>query len=183
MEDTAIIRLFFHRDERAIQETDKSYGKKLFALANRILRIPEDAEESVSDTYWKTWESIPPQRPSYFFAYLAKICRNAALGRLDWRNAARRKAEVVSLTREMEDCIPDHRAMEQTDRELESLLNQFLGTISQENRQIFMRRYWYMDSIADIASACGMTGSMVKSRLHRTRGKLRTFLEGEGVYL
>lgn len=107
MEDANILDLYFARKEDAIKETDAAYGRRLYVLANNIVQIHEDAEESVSDTYWKAWESIPPQRPQYFFAYLAKICRNFALGKLDWKNAAKRKAEIVTLSQEMEQCIPD----------------------------------------------------------------------------
>lgn len=184
MEDAAIIHLFWTRNEDAIRQTELTYGKKLFALANRIVQIREDAEESVNDTYLKAWETIPPQKPTYFFAYLAKICRNFALGKLDWKNAARRKAEICTLTQEMENSIPDDRRDAQLEsREIRRVLNRFLGEISRENRLIFLRRYWYMDTVADIAQLCGMTESMVKSRLHRTRGKLQAYLEQEGIYL
>lgn len=98
MEDSKIIELFFARNEDAIRHTDNTYGRRLFTLAERIVRNDQDAEESVSDTYLRAWNTIPPQKPQYLFGYLAKICRNFALNRLDWRNAAKRKAEVVSLT-------------------------------------------------------------------------------------
>lgn len=184
MEDTAIIHLFWTRNEDAIKETDRTYGKKLFALANRIVQSREDAQECVNDTYWKAWDTIPPQKPEHFYAYLAKICRNFSLGKLDWKNAARRKAEICSLTQEMESCIPDHRQADELEaKELQKILNRFLGEISQENRLIFLRRYWYMDTIADIAARSGMTESSVKSRLHRTRDKLQNYLTREGIYL
>ena len=109
MEDKQIIDLFFARNEDAIQHTADTYGNRLFVLADNIVRNDQDAEESVSDTYLKAWDTIPPQKPNHFFAYLAKICRHFALGKLDWKNAAKRKAEVVSLTQEMELCIPDDR--------------------------------------------------------------------------
>ena len=109
MEDTKIIELYFARSEEAICQTDAAYGRKLFSLADRILQNDEDSEEAVSDTYMKTWETIPPHRPTYLFAYLAKICRHFALGKLDWKKAAKRNAEVVSLTEEMSLCIPDRR--------------------------------------------------------------------------
>ena len=109
MEDEKIIDLYFARSEDAICQTDATYGRKLFCLAQRILHDEQDSEESVSDTYMKTWETIPPHRPTYFYAYLAKICRFFALGKLDWKAAAKRKAEVVSLTDEMALCIPDRK--------------------------------------------------------------------------
>ena len=107
MEDSNIIALFFARNEDAIKHTDDTYGRRLFVLADNIVRNDQDAEESVSDTYMKAWDTIPPKKPEHLFAYLAKICRNFALKKLDWKAAAKRNAEVVSLTQEMETCIPD----------------------------------------------------------------------------
>ena len=182
MEDGAIVELYWQRDEQAITETDKAHGGKLYGLSLRIVGIREDAEESVSDTYLKAWETIPPQRPTYFFAYLAKICRNFALGRLNWKNAAKRKAEVVCLTQEMEACIPDaRREAELEGKELARLLDAFLRTLSRENRMIFLRRYWYADPVAGIAARYGLTESAVTMRLSRTREKLRDYLEKEGI--
>lgn len=184
MEDEKIIELYWARKEDAIVETDRAYGRKLHTLADKIVQSHEDAEESVSDTYMKAWETIPPQHPSHFFAYLAKICRNFAFGRLDWRNAARRKAEVVTLTQEMELCIPDEQRDRVAEgRDISKAMNRFLGTLSQENRILFLRRYWYVESIADIASRYGMSENSVKTRLHRIRGKLQNFLESEGIYV
>lgn len=182
MEDREIIALYWSRNEQAIRETENTYGGKLNALAYRIVNTHEDAQECVSDTYLAAWNTIPPQRPEYFFAYLAKICRNFCLGRLDWLNAAKRKAEVVTLTREMELCIPDRgndRRLE--GQELGRLLNRFLETISRENRMIFLRRYWFADSIEEIASRYHFSQSKVKTSLHRTRNKLSAFLKKEGI--
>ena len=182
MNDSQIIVLFWERNEDAIRETDRAYGRKLFCLSDKILHSQQDAEESVSDTYMKTWETIPPQRPLYFFAYLAKLCRNFSLTRLQWDSAAKRSAEVVTLTHEMEECIPDHsqeRRMES--EEIGRLLNTFLESISLENRLIFLRRYWYADSIQQIAARYRISQSKVKTQLHRTRKKLQVFLEKEGI--
>lgn len=184
VEDSEIIERYWARDEQAIQETDRVYGRKLYALADRILQNQEDAEESVSDTYMKAWETIPPQRPNYFFPYLAKLCRNFALGRLDWRNAAKRNAEVVTLTREMELCIPDPSYDKRLEgEEIGEALNRFLEGLSRESRMIFMRRYWYTDSISQIAARYGISESKVKTRLHRTRAQLYAFLKKEGIYV
>ena len=182
MEDSKIIDLYWARNEDAIAETDASYGGKLCALAQRIVSDWEDAEESVSDTYMKAWETIPPQRPNYFFAYLAKLCRHFALGKLDWKNAAKRKAEVIALTREMELCIPDtSRDRELYGKELGRLLNGFLADLSSESRRIFLRRYWYVDTVAEIAERYGVSESKVKTQLHRTRKKLSAYLAKEGI--
>ena len=182
MTDAEIIQLYWSRNEDAIRETDAVYGRKLHTLAERIVQNNEDAQECVSDTYLKTWDTIPPQRPNYFFAYIAKICRNFALGVLDFKSAAKRKGEVVALTQEMEACIPDpahERRLE--GEELGKVLNSFLETLSYESRVIFLRRYWYLDTVAEIAERCGITQSKVKTQLHRTRAKLAAFLEKEGI--
>ena len=182
MEDSKILELFFARNEDAIRHTDDTYGRRLFALAERIVKNDPDAEESVSDTYLRAWDTIPPQKPRYFFAYLAKICRNFALKKLDWQNAAKRNAEVVALTEEMEMCIPDQsRDREMEARELGMLLDRFLRTLTPENQMVFLRRYWYVDTIAEIAVRYGISESAVQMRLNRTRAKLCTYLEKEGI--
>ncbi|MGM9589125.1 MAG: RNA polymerase sigma factor [Faecousia sp.] len=182
MEDSKIIELFFARNEDAIKHTDDTYGRRLYLLADNIVHNGQDAEESVSDTYMKAWETIPPHKPQYFFAYIAKICRHFALDKLDWKNAAKRKAEVVSLTQEMELCIPDtERDRELAGKELGMILDAFLRTLTPENRVVFMRRYWYVDTIAEIAIRYSISESAVQMRLNRTRAKLCTYLEKEGI--
>ena len=182
MEDEKIIELYWVKDEAAIRETDAAYGRKLKGLSQSILRSHEDAEEAVSDTYLKTWQTIPPNRPRYFYAFLASICRHLSLNRLDWKAAAKRKAEVVTLTEEMAMCIPDTREARQLEgKELGRLLNRFLEDLPKESRLIFLRRYWYVDTIAEIAQRYGITESKVKMQLSRTRNKLSAFLEKEGV--
>ena len=182
MTDSQIIALFWERNEDAIRETDAAYGRKLYAVSDKILRSRQDAEESVSDTYMRAWETIPPQRPNYFFAYLAKICRNCSLSRLQWNSAAKRNAEVVSLTQEMENCIPDRFQERKLEgEELGRVLDAFLDSISLESRLIFIRRYWYMDSVAEIAARYNISQGKVKTRLHRTRNKLQLCLEKEGI--
>ena len=184
MEDAKILDLYFARDEDAIRETDTAYGKRLHALAKNILQNREDAEESVNDTYAEVWKSIPPRRPKYFFAFLASICRHLSLNRVDWKQAAKRRAQVVPLTEEMENCIPDavhERQMEA--KELGKLLDLFLESLPKDSRLIFLRRYWYVDSVPEIAARYGMTESKVKMQLSRTKEKLRSFLEQEGIYV
>ena len=182
MEDAKIIALFWERNEQAVQETDAAYGRKLYVLSNHILNNREDAEESVSDTYMETWKTIPPKHPKYFYAFLAAICRNLSLNRLDWRMAAKRNAEVVALTQEMELCIPDNRSNDELDRrELRRILESFLESLSGESRLIFLRRYLYVDTVAEIAARYGISESKVKTQLHRTRTRLRTYLAKEGI--
>ena len=182
MDDGKIIDLFWERNEQAVKETDMAYGRRLYMLANKILNNREDSEESVSDTYMETWKSIPPERPRFFYAFLASICRNLSLNRLDWRMAAKRNAEVVTLTQEMEVCIPDARQDALMDsREIRRILNAFLENLPKESRLIFLRRYLYVDTVAEIAARYGISESKVKTQLHRTRNKLYAFLAKEGI--
>lgn len=184
MEDSKIIDLFLARNEEAIRYTAETYGRRLFTLADNILRNDQDADESVNDTYMRSWNTIPPQRPRHFFAYLAKICRHLALDKLDRRSAAKRKAEIVSLTQEMENCIPDRsreRALE--GQALGELLDAFLRSLAPENRMVFMRRYWYFDSIAEIAARYGISEDAAQKRIARTKAKLAAFLKQEGIYV
>lgn len=182
MEDSKILDLFFARNEDAIGQTDKAYGRRLHALAMGIVKNDQDAEERVSDTYLRAWNTIPPQKPKYFFAYLARICRNLAIDKVNWNSAAKRKAQVVALTEEMEMCIPDtKRDRELESRELGRILDSFLRTLTPGNQMIFLRRFWYADTIGEIAARYHLSESAVQMRLSRTKNKLGTYLEKEGI--
>lgn len=182
MDDEEIVDLYWRRDQNAIEETARMYGRRLFWQAENILHCRQDAEESVNDTYLKAWETIPPQRPHYFYAYLAKICRYIALGRLEWNSAAKRNALLVELTQEMEACIPDrYQQIQMEERELGELFGRFLDTVSKENRRIFLYRYWYAKPLKEIAKSIGLSESNVKIRLYRLRNQLLKYLEEEGV--
>lgn len=182
MEDREIVELFWDRDERAIPAVQEKYGARLGRMAERMLGSREDAEECVSDACLNAWNAIPPERPLHLGAYLSRLCRNAALNRLDWNSAQKRKAEVVSLTAELETCIPDAWAARQAEgRELGALLTAFLRSLPEEQRLVFLRRYWYSQSVQEIAEGCGFSRSKVKTMLLRVRRKLRTYLEREGI--
>lgn len=182
MNDTNIIDLYWSRSEQAIEETDKAYGRTLLSLSQRILTNQQDAEENVYDTYMRTWDSIPPQRPVYFKAFLTKICRCLAFDRLDKRNALKRNAELVSLTEEMAGCIPDRRINDRLEgKELGKLFEQFLAALPKDSRLIFLRRYLYLDTVAEIAKRYGFSESKVKMQLKRTRAKLHEYLNKEGI--
>lgn len=184
MEDEKILQLYFARDEEALRQTQVCYGGRLLTLAQNIVRNREDAEESVNDTYLAAWQTIPPKKPNFFLAYLSKICRNFAFGKLDWQQAAKRRAEVVTLSQEMEQCIPDKaREAELESREIARAVNGFLRGLNQENRGLFLRRYWYCDTIEEIARRYGMGQSKVKMRLRRIRQQLAAYLEQEGIFL
>lgn len=181
MNDEQIIELFFARNESAIQQTADKYGPRLHHMAVSIVQSTEDAEESVNDTYLKAWNTIPPTRPTHFYAYLAKICRYLAFGKLDWNNAAKRKAEVVALTQEMEECIPGAwQDVQLEGRALSRIIGAFLREQPQQNRVIFVRRYWYADSVGEIAQRYALSEGAVLMRLKRTRDKLAAYLKKEG---
>ena len=182
MNDNQIIKLFFTRNEDAIDQTAYKYGTRLTGLAANIVRNNEDAQECVNDTYLKAWDTIPPTKPDHFYAYLAKICRYFSFGRLDWNNAAKRNAQVVALTQEMEECIPDSWQNANVESgEISRLVSLFLRTQTPENRMIFLRRYWYGDSVSEIALRYEITQSAVLMRLSRTRSKLAAYLKKEGI--
>lgn len=184
MDDTSIIDLFWNRKEEAIAETDRVYGRRLHVLSDRILCSREDARECVNDTYFKTWQAIPPQRPRQLYGFLAAICRHLSFHRLDWRTAAKRNGEIVALTEEMELCIPDPaRERELEGKEIGRIMNAFLEELPRETRLIFLRRYWHLDTTEEIAKNYGFSVSKVKTQLHRTRAKLYTYLEQEGIRL
>ena len=169
-EDHEIIELYWARSESAVHETDEKYGAKLHTLSGRILPEAEDAEECVNDTYLGAWNAMPPQRPLALFAFLARICRNSA--------------EVSALTEELSACIADPTAAREAEsREIAEALNSFLSTLPVDARLFFMRRYWYMDSVKAIAEKYGCGESRVKTSLHRTREKLRDYLQKEDIWL
>ena len=185
MEDNEIIELFWQRSQQAIAEADGKYGGRLQSLSMNILHDREDAEECVNDTYHATWNTLPPQRPNYFFAYLAKLARNFSFGKYDYYHAQKRNVTVVELSDEIENCIPSPNDLEQKmdSREIGRIISEFLYTQSPEMRMVFVRRYWYMESIKDISLAFHSSESKVKSILFRMRNRLREHLEKEGVHL
>ena len=179
MMDAQIVDLFFARSEQAIQETDRKYGHFCFKIAWSILSNREDAEESVSDSYLAAWNCIPPTRPNQLGAFLAKITRHIALDRWRRRSAEKRGGgEVDVALEELEDCIAGSDTAEGTlqRKELQAALNRFLETLPERERAFFVSRYWYLRSIREISEKTGLSESDIKTRLFRTRGKLRTFL-------
>lgn len=185
MEDNAIIELYWQRSQNAISETAAKYGGRLNSLSMNILHSREDAEECVNDTYHAAWNTLPPQRPNFFFAYLAKLTRNFSFSRYDYYHAQKRGATVVELSDELENCIPAPNDLEQKmeSKEIGRIVSEFLHSQSPEMRRVFVRRYWYLDSIQTISEAYGISESKVKSMLFRMRGKLREHFEKEGVEL
>ena len=186
MDDKQIIDLYWARSERAIEETDKQYGKLCHRIAFNILFDSQDSEECVNDTYLKTWAAIPPRRPAKLSAFLGKITRNLALNRYERKTAEKRGGgEVPVALEELAQCVPDPVSVEQMldARILAEKLNEFLSNLSAEARKIFMRRYWEVCTVSEIAKIYGISESKVKVSLFRTREKLKAFLEQEGIAL
>lgn len=184
MEDSEIIDLYFARSERAVAETAGKYGASLHALARRILASPEDAEEIVGDTYLRTWNAIPPTRPRVLRHFLTRITRNLALDRLAYNRAARRGSETVPLLEELESCLPDgHGSAEDalTERELTETLNRFLGELDETECRVFLSRYYYAMSRAEIAARYGLSEGRVKYLLAHARRTLQAKLLQEGI--
>jgi len=184
MDDDKILDLYEARMEDAIQETARKYGRYCAAIAYNILRNAEDTEECVNDTYRKTWETVPPQRPVVFRAFLGKITRRLSLNKYKAQRTQKRGGgEIALLYGELADCIPSGSDVE---REYEATLvtgviNTCLLSLEKERRMVFVRRYWYADSIQAIAARYHMSESKVKSMLFRTRKTLKAALEREGV--
>lgn len=186
MEDEAIIDLYFARAERAITETRDKYGRLLISLAYGILRSMEDAEECENDTYFKAWNEIPPTRPNVFSAFLAKITRNLSLDRYDKMHAEKRGGgEMPLLLDELAECVPDRESVtdELEGKELTGIINDFIGKMKPDARIIFMRRYWFGDTVQEIAEKCGFGTSKVKMSLARSRRALKEVLERRGYDL
>lgn len=183
MDDKEIVALYFQRSEKAIEETASKYGKYCYSIAHNILSSHEDAEESVNDTYMDAWNSIPPHRPNLLSVFLGKITRRIAIDR--WRRSGAQKrggGEIPLVLEELKDCIADDQDVEQIveRRQLAAQINAFVRSLPTSERKVFLCRYWYMDSISDIARRFGFSESKVKSMLFRTREKLRDELKKEG---
>ena len=185
MEDEKIVDLYWERSEDAVSETSQKYGRSLFKLAEGIVRNSEDARECENDTYLKAWNAIPPQKPICLYAYLAKITRRLAFGRLDYHCASKRTATIVELGDELESCIvsPSDTESQYENRVIAQAVSAFLKEQPREKRIVFIRRYWFADPISEIAIRYSMSESKVKSMLLRIRNELRIYLEKEGVQL
>ena len=184
LDDNRIVDLFLNRDEKAISLTSEKYGKRLRNIAYGIVKDLHFAQECGNDTYMEAWKSIPPHEPKgYLFAFLARITRHIALDFCKSQKRLKRSAFINELSVEMEQCIP---APDDTERVIDAMIlceaiNTFLGTLSDEKRNIFMRRYWYMDSFESLSSLSGMKEGALRTRLFRIRTALKKFLQERGV--
>jgi len=180
MDDRQIVELYWARDSRAIDETSRKYGGYCYAIAYRILQSHEDTEEAVNDTYLGAWQSMPPHRPAILSTFLGKIARNLSLKKWRASHTAKRGGGEVALTlEELGECVPSSYNVEQTveTRELAREIDAFLRSLPPTECDLFLRRYWYFDSVKEIATRFGFTESKVKMQLLRTRQKLLAQLE------
>lgn len=186
MRDEKIVSLYFQRDEQAIRETQKKYEKYLYKVAFNILSNAEDSKESVNDTYLAAWNSIPPNKPLFLITYLAKITRRISIDR--FRKSTRNKripSEYIMSLDELQECIADNNTPEK-EFELEiliSAINEFLASLPETSRNLFICRYFFCDSLEDTAKYCGISTSAAKSRLFRIREQLKEHLIKEGFII
>lgn len=186
MDDNQLVDLFLKRDEAALSVVSEKYGKSLRRIANNIVEDPMDAEECENSTYLTAWESIPPHEPrNYLFPYLARIIRHISLDLCRKRNRIRRSAHFTELTAEMEQCIPapNDTACQMDGILLGEVISSFLWKLSEEQRNVFLRRYWYLDPVSDIAGRFSFSESKVKTMLFRIRTELKEYLLKEGYML
>ena len=186
MEDSKIIDLYLGRDEAAVRHTSEKYGNRLRSLAYGIVNDPQTAEECENDTYMEAWSAIPPHEPrSYLYAFLARITRHLSLNCCRSRSRLKRSAFLCELSAEMEQCIPapDDVECRIDDLAFAEAINGFLASLGEEKRNLFIRRYWYLDSVAAISRRFAFSESKVKTILYRCRRQLRTHLEKEGYML
>ncbi len=183
MTEQNILELYYSRDETAIHETEQKYGNYCFSIANNILADSEDAKESVNDTYFETWNRIPPTWPNSLKAFLGKICRHISISKYRHNKANKRvSGEVHLCIEELEECIPagfDLQSEIET-KELLDFIDDFLFSLPERVRNIFISRYWYVMTIPEISKVYGINENTVKTLLHRTRKALLQAMEKEG---
>ena len=186
MDDIRIIDLFLARNEQAIEETDRKYGRLCFGIANRILDKKEDSEECVNDTYLAAWNSMPANRPNVLSTYLSKITRQITIDLFRKKNRLKRYASEYAISLdELGDSFSDSTTPEQEldTKLLIEAINRFLRTLPNDDRNTFIGRYYFFDSLKEVAAYCGMSESKAKSMLYRTRQSLKAYLEKEGFDL
>ncbi len=184
MDDETIITLYWARDEQAIAETDQKYRPYCHSIAYQILRDSQDSEECVNDTWLRAWGAMPPQKPSLLSSFLGRITRNLSLDRYRSYHAQKRSGELAAIDLELNQLSGHDPIQDFLDEDhLAGIISAVLRECSQAGRVIFLRRYWYMDSIRQIAERYHISEGQVKSSLHRTRKRLKARLEQEGVSL
>ena len=185
IDDEKIIDLFFERSEQGIRELDNKYGAVCHNLSYNIVNNRQDAEECVNDAYLGAWNAIPPVRPNPLLSYIVKIVRNISL-KIYWRKEAAKRNSIYTIAmQEIEACIADQKTVEDEieARELARIIEDFLDTLTLENRVIFMRRYWFADSYKDIAEFVGLSEKNISVRLTRIREKMKQYLIEREVFV
>ena len=183
MEDEKIVSLYWAREESAIRETEIKYDRYLTKIAYNILADREDSRESVNDTYLAAWNSMPPHRPGVLSTYLAKITRRISIDRFRYRTRGKRRESEYSVSlSELGDCVSGGNTTEEivNVKLLADTIGVFLRLQSQEARNAFIGRYYFLDSVKEVAAYCGMSESKCKTLLHRTRVGLKEYLQKEG---
>jgi len=185
MDDKQIIALFFERSEQAIIQLDLKYGTICTHISSNILKNEEDAKECVNDTYLAAWNSIPPQNPNPLLAYICKIVRNLSIKKYHSNTAKKRNCHYDIALQELENCLAASFSLDDlfAEKELTKILNNFLAGLDKDSRVLFVRRYFYADSISDIAVRFGISKHNATVRLSRIRNKLKLFLEEEGIWI
>ena len=182
MDDLRIIELFFRRDEQAIRETAAKYGRLCYSIAYSILSSREDSEECVSDTYLGAWNTIPPSKPENLTVYLCRIVRNQSLKRLEYLTRDKRSHAVLVSLDELEEILPDNRyPADLNEQYVGRIISDFLHGQKELTRNVFIRKYYFFDSIGEIAERYSLTESSVKTTLYRVREELRDVLKKEGI--
>lgn len=183
MEDSQIVNLFWARNPEAIPAATEKYGDYCAAVARNILHDPEDEEECLNDTWLHAWNSMPPHRPQVLRTFLGKLTRNLSLHRLEKRNALKRGGGTV--WEELNELVSGREEPmdEVLMQDLAAAIDGFLSTVSREQRSLFLRRYWYYDSVKELASRFGMSENRVSVTLHRIREKLKAYLTERGYDL
>lgn len=180
MDEKQIIALFFQRSEDAIEQAQTVYGPMCRRIALRMLGSEEDAQECLNDTWHSLWDAIPPEKPVFLRAYIARITRNLAMKRLIRQKAEKRTAATVSFE-ELSQCIPDRETVESVveGKELVRAIDAFLDTLEERERNLFLRRYWFFDSVKELSRQFHMSESNVKVTLYRIRNQLKDYLAKE----
>lgn len=185
MDDSQIIDLFFERSEQAINELSKKYGRVCKKVSQNILNNALDAEECVNDAYLGTWNSIPPQRPNPLLTYVCRIVRNLSIKKYHANTAIKRNSYYDIALEELEDCLPSSNTTDKEfdAKELAKIIDDFLDTLDRDNRVMFVRRYWFSDSLSEIAKMFGITEHNASVRLSRIREKMKKYLIKEGAFV
>lgn len=183
MQDEKIIALYLERDELALKLSAENYGRYCRKIAMNILSNPEDSEECVNDTWYQAWRSIPPQKPNSLAAYFGRITRNFAISRYRTNHAKKRFDGITILLSELDDCIPSQSNIEQDldEKRLIEIISGWLTSLPANDRILFVRRYWFGDTVKSLANACGLSQNQISWRMFKLREKLKNELEREGI--